>query len=62
MFAITPSTPPKLLYRISVPQPTVQVSKATVDSVLNRPKPTVAQALEGYDYLKSRSSRRSAGS
>jgi hypothetical protein len=50
------------LFSLSVPQPTAPVSKATVNSVLSRPRSTTAQALKGYDYLKSRSSRSSSGS
>jgi hypothetical protein len=57
-----PSTLSKPLFSLSVPQPTAPVRKATVNSVLSRPKAATAQALRGYDYLKSRSSRNSSGS
>jgi hypothetical protein len=59
---VMPSTPSKPLFSISVPKQTAHVSKATVSSVLSRPRPTTAQALKGYDYLKSHSSRGSSGS
>lgn len=59
---VMPSIPSKPLFSISVPQQTARVSKATVSSVLSRPRPTTAKALKGYDYLKSRSSRGSSGS
>ena len=52
-----PYTPSKPLFNISVPQPTSLATKATANSISNRPKLTTAQALKGYDYLKSRSSR-----
>lgn len=58
---VMPSIPSKPLFSISVPQQTAHVSKATVSSVLSRPRPTTAQALKGYDYLKSHSSRSSSG-
>jgi hypothetical protein len=45
-----------------VPQPTSLATKATADSISNRPKLTTAQALKGYDYLKSRSSRSNSAS
>ncbi len=57
-----PFTPSKPLFSISVPQQTARVSKASLNSVLSRPRPTTAQALKGYDYLKSHSSRSSSGS
>ena len=53
----TPSNP---LYIITVPKPRSPVRKATVASVSQRPKLTTAQALRGYDYLKSRSSRKTS--
>ena len=56
------STPSKPLFNITVPKPKSPTKKATAASVLNRPKPTTEQALRGYDYLKSRSSRSSSGS
>lgn len=59
---VMPSTPSKPLFSLSVPRQTAHVSKATVNSVLSRPRPSTAQALKGYDYLKSHSSRSSSGS
>jgi len=56
------STPSKPLFSISVPKMTAHATKATVNSVLSRPRSTTAQALKGYDYLKSHSSRSSSGS
>jgi hypothetical protein len=50
------------LFSISVPKMTAHATKATVNSVLSRPRSTTAQALKGYDYLKSHSSRSSSGS
>jgi hypothetical protein len=55
-------TPSKPLFSIIVPQPKSPVRKATVASVSGRPKVTTAQALKGYDYLKSHSSRGTPGS
>ena len=55
----TPSNP---LFNITVPQPKFPAKKATVAVVLKRPKPTTEQALRGYDYLKSHSSRSSSES
>ncbi len=55
-------TPSKPLFNITVPQPKSPARKATVASVSKRPKLTTEQALKGYDYLKSRSSRSSSGS
>ena len=55
-------TQSKPLFNITVPKPEFPVTKATVESVSRRPKVTTEQALMGYDYLKSRSSRkRSSG-
>ncbi len=51
-------TQSKPLYSITVPSPKLQVKKATVASILSQPKSSTAQALKGYDYLKSHSSRR----
>lgn len=62
MVNMTPSTSPKPLFSIPVPQQTAQVRKATLNSVLSRPRLTTAQALKGYDFLKSQRSRRSTGS
>jgi hypothetical protein len=45
-----------------VPTPKSSAKKATEAAVLSRPKLTTEQALKGYDYLKSRSSRRNSGS
>jgi hypothetical protein len=50
-------TPSKPLFNISVPKPKALAKKATVASVSKRPKLNTEQALKGYDYLKSRSSR-----
>jgi len=55
-------TPSKPLFSISVPKPKSSARKATAAAVLKRPKLTTAQALKGYDYLKSRSSRSSSES
>ena len=55
-------TPSKPLFSITVPKPTSPARKATAASVSKRPKLTTEQALKGYDYLKSRSSRISSGS
>jgi hypothetical protein len=57
-----PFTPSKPLYNITVPQPKAPVRRATTQSVSSRPKVTSAQALKGYAYLKSHSSRSSSGS
>jgi hypothetical protein len=57
-----PFTPSKPLYNITVPQPKSPAKKATATLVSKRPKPTTEQALKGYDYLKSRSSRSSSAS
>lgn len=56
-----PFTPSKPLYDITVPTPKTPARKATAASILSRPKVTTEQALKGYDYLKSRSSRSSSG-
>ena len=56
------STPLKPLFAITVPQPKALVKRATVASVSQRQKVTTAQALKGYDYLKSRSSRSNSAS
>ncbi len=56
------STPSKPLFDISVPKPNSLVKKASVASVSSRPKVTTEQALKGYDYLKSQSSRTASGS
>lgn len=55
-------TPSKPLFNITVPKPKSPAKKATVASVSKRPKLTTEQALKGYDYLKSRSSRSSSAS
>lgn len=54
-------TPSKPLFSITVPTPKSPAKKATAASVSKRPKLTTEQALKGYDYLKSRSSRSSSG-
>jgi len=48
----------KPLYDITVPKPKNPARKATVASILNRPKSSTEQALNGYDFLKSHSSRK----
>ena len=53
-----PLTQSKPLYAITVPKPTRSVKKATVASILKRQAVSTAQALRGYDYLKSHSSRK----
>lgn len=55
-------TPSKPLFTITVPQPKSPAKKATVAVVSQRPRLTTEQALKGYDYLKSRSSRSSSAS
>ena len=50
----------KQLYNITVPKPKNPSRKATVASILNRPKSSTEHALKGYDYLKSRSSRKAS--
>ena len=57
-----PFTPSKPLFNITVPQPKSPARKATAAAVSQRPKLTAEQALRGYDYLKSRSSRSSSAS
>lgn len=52
----------KPLFNITVPKPISPAKKATAASVSKRPKLSTEQALKGYDYLKSRSSRSSSGS
>lgn len=52
-----PLTPSKPLYAITVPKPAHPVKKATAASILRRPAVSTEQALKGYDYLKSHSSR-----
>ena len=55
-------TQSKPLFNITVPKPKSAAKKATAAVVLSRPKLTTEQALKGYDYLKSRSSRSTSGS
>ena len=50
----------KPLYDITVPKPKIPARKATVASILSRPKSSAVQALKGYDFLKSRSSRKAS--
>ena len=50
----TPSNPPSI---VSGPVSQVQVRRASIASVSSQPKASTAQALKGYAYLKSRSSR-----
>lgn len=57
-----PFTQSKPLFNITAPSPKFVVRKATVGSILSRPKLTTEQALKGYDYLKSHSSRNKSGS
>ena len=59
---IMPFTPSKPLFNITVSKPKSPARKATVSSILNRPKLTTEQALKGYDYLKSHSSRNNSES
>lgn len=56
-----PLTLSKPLYAITVPKPKYPVKKATAALILSRPKVSTAQALKGYDYLKSHSSRKISG-
>jgi hypothetical protein len=55
-------TQSKPLFSIIVPKPKSLARKATAISVSKRPKLTTEQALKGYDYLKSRSSRSNSAS
>ena len=48
---IMPFTPSKPLFNITVSKPKSPARKATVSSILNRPKLTTEQALKGYVYL-----------
>ncbi len=57
-----PFTPSKPLFNITASPAKSPVRKATASSILNRPKLTTEQALKGYDYLKSHSSRNNSGS
>lgn len=57
-----PFTPSKPLFNITASPPKSPVRKATAASILSRPKLTTEQALKGYDYLKSHSSRNKSGS
>ena len=57
-----PFTPSKPLFNITVPKPKSPAKKATAAVVSKRPKLTTEQALKGYDYVKSRSSRSSSES
>jgi hypothetical protein len=57
-----PFTQSKPLFNITVPMPKSPAKKATAAVVSKRPKLTTEQALKGYDYLKSRSSRSSTES
>jgi hypothetical protein len=52
----------KPLYDITVPKPKHPARKATVASILNRPKSSTEQALKGYDFLKSHCSRKASRS
>ena len=52
-----PPTPVKTP-ALPVPEPPApRVRKASVASVLNQPKASTAQALKGFHYLRSNSSR-----
>ena len=51
---VTLSNPPSTA---SVKAPQSRVKRATIASVSNQPRATTAQALKGYAYLKSHSSR-----
>ncbi len=55
-------TPSQPLFNITVPKPKSPARKATAAAVSSRPKLTTEQALKGYDYLKSRSSRSNSAS
>jgi hypothetical protein len=55
-------SPSKPLFSITVPVPKTRVRRATPESVSSRPKVTTEQALKGYAYLKSHSSRSSSAS
>jgi len=44
-------------YALFVPSPVLPVKKATAASISKQPKASTAQALKGYQYLKSHSSR-----
>jgi hypothetical protein len=48
------------LFNITVSTLKNPARKATLASILSRPKLTTEQALEGYDYLKSHSSRKAS--
>jgi hypothetical protein len=50
-------TPSKPLFNITVPKPKALAKKATAAIVSQRPKLSTEQALKGYDYLKSHTSR-----
>jgi len=50
------------LYDITVPNPKNPARKASVASILNRPKSSTEQALKGYDFLKSHSSSKASQS
>jgi hypothetical protein len=56
-----PLTLSKPLYAITVPKPKYPVKKATAASISSRPRVSTAQALKGYDYLKSHSFRKISG-
>lgn len=55
---VMPTTPSKPLSTLSVPSPRMTVRRATRASISSRPKVSTAQALKGYDYLRSHSSRK----
>lgn len=52
-----PLTQSKTRYVTSAPSSAIRVKRATVASISSQPKASTAQALKGYHYLKSRSSR-----
>ena len=52
-----PTQLPKL-YALFVPSPVLPVKKATAASISKLPKASTEQALKGYHYLKSHSSRK----
>jgi len=56
-----PFTRSKLLYNIIVTPPKSPAKRATAAAILSRPRLSTEQALKGYDYLRSRSSRGGSG-
>jgi hypothetical protein len=54
---VMPSDLSKTPTRTQAAASQLQVRKATVASISSQPKVSTAQALRGYEYLRSRSSR-----